>query len=314
MLAMQQTIPTTVFSGFLGSGKTTIISNIIAKLQANGEQVVYIKNEIGAKNIDAKIMESKNITARELLNGCICCTLVGPFLTSINEIIEQFMPSRIIIEASGAADPAAIALMVDGHPNLERDGVISVIDVVNFSGYKDLSLTARNQTKFTDLIVFNKVELVDLEQKQRVVGYVRELNQTSPILEATKGALDPHLVFGVTSTELIRLLATPHNHSHHLTQDGLESVSLEFSGAVSKEKLLEWITTLPTAVFRIKGIIHLADGTQAVLNTVGRRTTFSQNQLNGITTSNSLVLIGFRLTEYNLSANKLVSQLEKITQ
>jgi G3E family GTPase len=308
------TIPTTVFTGFLGSGKTTIIANIIEQLQKSGTQVVYIKNEIGAENIDAEIMRGKHITSRELLNGCICCTLVGPFITSINEVIEQFSPTRIIIEASGAADPAAIALMVDGHPNLERDGVISIIDVINFSGYKDLSTTARNQTKFTDLIVFNKVEQVDIEQKRRVVGYVRELNAISPIIEAPNGTLDPNLVFGVTSAELAKLLSGPHDHSHHLTQDGLESVPVTFPGKISEEKLLSWIATLPSGVFRIKGIVHLPSGETQILNTVGARTTFSPCPQETKRTDNSLVLIGFKLEAIGIDAASLAEQLMNLSQ
>ncbi|MDA1079708.1 MAG: GTP-binding protein [bacterium] len=307
-------IPTTVFTGFLGSGKTTIIANIIEQLQQAGTQVVYIKNEIGAENIDAEIMRGKHITSRELVNGCICCTLVGPFITSINEVIGQFSPDRIIIEASGAADPAAIALMIDGHPKLERDGVISIIDVINFSGYKDLSTTARNQTKFTDLIVFNKVEQVDLEQKRRVVGYVRELNATSPIIEAPNGTLDPNLVFGVATTELDALLATPHDHSHHLTQDGLESIALSFSGKISEAQVRSWIEKRPNSIFRIKGIIALPSGEMKILNTVGARTTFSTCPPETKREMNSLVLIGFKLAASGVDVMALNTELEKLTQ
>jgi len=306
--------PTTVFSGFLGSGKTTIISHLVETLQQRGEQVVYIKNEIGDVNVDGELMEGKNIQTKELLNGCICCTLVGPFITSINEVIEQYAPDRIIIEASGAADPAAIALMIDGHPKLERDGVISIIDVINFSGYKDLSTTARNQTKFTDLIVFNKVEQVDLEQKRRVVGYVRELNATSPIIEAPNGTLDPNLVFGVTSTELTTLLARPHDHSHHLMQDCLESITLTFPGQISEEELLSWIATLPNGVFRIKGIVKTSNDETQMLNTVGTRTTFSPCPPNTERDKNSLVLIGFKLEAIGIDAVALTAQLDELTQ
>ncbi|OGJ38212.1 MAG: hypothetical protein A3A82_01235 [Candidatus Pacebacteria bacterium RIFCSPLOWO2_01_FULL_47_12] len=304
-----QTIPTTVFTGFLGSGKTTIIAHIIEQLQPADQQIVYIKNEIGTENIDAKIMQGQHITSRELLNGCICCTLVGPFLSATNEIIAQFAPERIIIEASGAADPAAIALMIDGHPRLQRDGVIAIIDVVNFTGYKDLSVTARNQTTFTDLIVFNKVELVDIEQKRRVVGYVRELNATSPILESPDGMLDPNLVFGTTTSELTTLLSQPHDHSRHLTQDSLESLTLTFFGSFSEEKLRSWIASLPNAVFRIKGIVQLENGDKMLLNTVGTRTIFSPSPLEKKPSANSLVLIGFRLNEVLTSKDELTRQL-----
>ena len=162
-------VPTTIFTGYLGSGKTTIILNLVETLQKQNIQVLYIKNEIGSENIDGQLAKQQNIETKELLNGCICCTLVGPFIHSIDELLIKHRPDRIIIEASGAADPAALALMVSSHPKLARDGVLTIIDVIHFDGYSDLSTTARNQTKFTDLLVFNKVEEVDIGRKQAVV-------------------------------------------------------------------------------------------------------------------------------------------------
>ncbi|PIY80540.1 MAG: hypothetical protein COY80_02135 [Candidatus Pacebacteria bacterium CG_4_10_14_0_8_um_filter_42_14] len=290
-------IPTTIFTGFLGSGKTTIISKLIDELQTNGKQVIYIKNEIGSENIDAEIMKGKHIATRELLNGCICCTLVGPFIAAIDEISEKFKPDRIIIEASGAADPSAIALMIQNHPKLVRDGVISIVDTTQFEGYKDLSITAKNQAKFTDLIVFNKIELSSLEQKKRVVGYVRELNDHSPIIEAPEGVLDPTLAFGVSSKELEELLEIKQDHSHHLTQDGLESFHLKSKGEIEKQALSDWISQLPKSVFRIKGMVNLKGEGLNILNTVGARTTYVQAENEQKNMENSIVFIGFHIND-----------------
>ena len=312
-------IPTTVFSGFLGSGKTTIISHLIDELQANHKQVIYIKNEIGNETIDSQIMRGKDIQTKELLNGCICCTLVGPFITAINEIAASFHPDRIIIEASGAADPAAIALMIDAHPKLRRDGVITLIDVVNFAGYKDISQTARNQAIFTDLIVFNKVELVDLAQKQAVVGYVRELNAHAPIVEAPEGVLRSDIVFGTDPDELNHLLSefsheqttaestthVHHAHADHLTKDGIDSLVVSFASAPSREQLQTYISNLPSAVFRVKGFVQLNTGTVVVVNKVGIRSEMTPLPADQAIPDHKklLVLIGFHLHE-------LVGQLE----
>ena len=310
-------IPTTVFSGFLGSGKTTIISHLIDELQANGKQVIYIKNEIGNENIDSQLLQGKHIQTKELLNGCICCTLVGPFIAAIDEIIASFEPDRIIIEASGAADPAAIALMIDANQKLQRDGVIAIIDVVNFEGYKDISQTARNQAAFTDLIVFNKIELADLAQKQAVVGYVRELNNHSPIVEAPRGIISSAVVFGTDRQELNELLrsfsqeaSTPessmhvhHAHADHLTVDGIDSVVVRFSSPPTKESLLQYLKQLPPPVFRVKGIIVLADGTPVVVDKVGARSQLSSLPAGHILdpAHQALVLIGFHVVELEQS-------------
>ncbi len=309
---MQQ-IPTTVFSGFLGSGKTTIISHLIDELQSIDKQVIYIKNEIGSENIDGALMQGKNVQTKELLNGCICCTLVGPFINAIDEIVTKFQPDRIIIEASGAADPAAIALMIDANPKLKRDGVIAIIDVVNFEGYKDISQTARNQAAFTDLIVFNKIEQADLAQKKAVVGYVRELNSHSPIVEAPLGVLQNSVVFGTDPQELNTLLKAfkneesaaestthiHHAHASHLTQDGIDSLIILFNQAPSLELLREYLNRLPAAVFRVKGVLELADGSVEIVNKVGARVelTLLEEGQRDLAEKNLLVLIGFHLGE-----------------
>lgn len=313
---MANKVPTTVFTGFLGSGKTTIITHLIDELQKSGQQVVYIKNEIGNENIDAQLLQGKNIQTRELLNGCICCTLVGPFIHSIDEIIETIQPTRIIIEASGAADPAALAMMIDSHPRLTRDGVLAVIDVVNFDGYKDLSVTAQNQTKFTDLIIFNKTEQVDLNRKKAVVGYVRELNNHSPIVEAPNGTVASSVVFGIASHELEELLKTEgfdehtdthnHPHEHHLEQDGIESFSLYPAGQISKEKIKQFLDELPPAVYRVKGVIKDEAGTSYVINKVGLRATLDEQ---AVATKQLIVFIGFRILQFKETINGELTRL-----
>lgn len=311
-------LPTTVFSGFLGSGKTTIISHLIDQLQHNHQQVVYIKNEIGDQNVDGQLMQGKNIATKELLNGCICCTLVGPFIQAIDEIVDTFHPDRLLIEASGAADPSAIALMIDSHPRLKRDGIISIIDVVNFDGYRDLSITAQNQTKFTDLLVFNKVELVDDKRKEAVVGYVRELNNHSPVVEAPLGVLSPAVAFGATSNELTHLLAQEKqdhadiNHHHdHLTVDGIEQFQLTLSQQPTVTALQTFLTELPGAIYRVKGFVTLADGTQIVANKVGRRITFDPLSTDTPSTTSILVCIGFKVKRFENELQEKVKALPK---
>lgn len=310
MSILSTRVPTTVFSGFLGSGKTTIIAHLIDELQAQGQQVIYIKNEIGNENIDSAMMQGKHIQTKELLNGCICCTLVGPFIAAVDEIITTFKPTKIIIEASGAADPAALALMIDSQPKLMRDGVIVIIDVINFDGYKDLSVTAQNQTKFTDLIVFNKVEQVDLQRKQAVVGYVRELNNHSPIVEAPHGKLAAKVAFGLSHTELDSLLASSgfdenlvkaghHPHQHHLSEDNIESFSVPLAENNTETSLRNKLEALPLSVYRVKGIIKLADGQVILVNKVGTRITIEP--FNNTTTKvpiNWLVVIGFSISSH----------------
>jgi G3E family GTPase len=298
-------IPTTVFTGFLGSGKTTIISHLIDYLILKNIKVAYVKNEIGDVNIDGQIIRGKNIQTRELLSGCICCTLTGPFFYAINELVDTVKPDRILIEASGIADPATVALMISSHPKVYRDGVIAIIDVINFEGYKNLSLTARSQAELTDLIVFNKIELADLSRKKSVVGYIRELNDVTPIVEAPNGILDPRLAFGLDIQELDKKLAQENlsKHEHHLENDNIETFSQNIEQKINIAKLNNFLDQLPNNVLRVKGFINSGDNESIIINKVGKRSDIQKSLNQNISFKNNLVFIGFGIENLKAQIN-----------
>jgi G3E family GTPase len=263
-------IPTTVITGFLGSGKTTIIKNLVEHLTNKGQKVAYVKNEIGAEDFDTQLVQGKNIQTIELLNGCICCTLVGPFMAAIDELANTYAFDRIIIETAGSADPASMALSVSNHPRLLRDGVITIVDVVNFDGYEDLSFVAKRQAELTDLIVFNKIELADTQRKQAVVGYVRELNERAPIVEAIGGVLNPNVAFGIASAEVEEILKEHDVDSHEL-DDGITAFTFVSDAVFDKEALRECVQNqLPKTVIRVKGLAQFRTGWE-IVNTVYKR-------------------------------------------
>ena len=156
-------------TGFLGSGKTTLLLNLIPQLRAQNPayKLALLKNEFGDVAVDSQLASSSSISGvRELLNGCICCNMVGQLDQSLEELRNTVKPDRIVIETSGSAFPATLAMEVN---RLARetegayvlDGVVTVIDVENWKGYQDTSYTAKIQAQYTDLIVFNKWELCD---------------------------------------------------------------------------------------------------------------------------------------------------------
>lgn len=308
-MSEQQNIPTTVVTGFLGSGKTTVIKHLVEYLTGKGLKVAYVKNEIGDEDFDTELVQGENIATKELLNGCICCTLVGPFMAAIDELSDTHRFDRIIIETAGSADPASMALSVSNHPRLFRDGVITIVDVVHFDGYADLSFVAKRQAELTDLIVFNKVELADTARKQAVVGYVRELNEKAPIVEAIGGVLNPHVAFGIGTHEVEHMYSgvedthhfgdfyadhdrphdhhhddydhshnhhdqhhdNDHDHHHHESEDGIEAFTFVSNRIFDKELLTTLIQhELPKHIIRIKGVVRFKTGWE-VLNAVYRR-------------------------------------------
>lgn len=301
-----QAIPTTVINGFLGAGKTTIINGLIDQLLAQQQKVVFIKNEIGDTDLDAQLLRGKNIITKDLLNGCICCTLVGPFLASITELVANYHPDRIIIESAGSADPASIALMVENHPLLKRDGVVLIIDVLNFNGYEQITEVIRRQAEFTDLIVFNKVELADEQRKIQVVGYVRELNEKAPIVEAKKGQISADLIFGLGNEQVLSFTQADHDHTaHHESEDEIEAFTYQSQMPIELAKLEKILAYLPKNIFRVKGIIQVGDQIQLV-NRVFQRVEFSPISVNNFA-GTKLIFIGY-LAKQN--QDQIVKDLE----
>ncbi|KAJ3329954.1 hypothetical protein HDU91_003716, partial [Kappamyces sp. JEL0680] len=199
-----------VFTGFLGAGKTSIITSLLPDLAH--EKVFVLKNEFGDNDIDGELIKASagtSIQVKEMMNGCLCCVLVGQMKTALEEMREMGHPDRIIIETSGSAFPAPIAWQIrDMDPaKFHLDSIITVIDCVNFSGYEgvgvwlilDTSYTARLQAQYTDLILLNKVELVTERQLDLTLDAVNELNTDTPKLPwyRDRRSVDPSLLFGL---------------------------------------------------------------------------------------------------------------------
>lgn len=252
-------IPVTVFTGFLGSGKTTIILNIIKQLPPDYKLVV-LKNEYGNAQIDSELYKQSNIAVTEMINGCLCCVLVGKLGNALNEILSKFTPDRIIIETSGSAYPGPIAWEIRRIKELKLDGIINVIDAINFKGYRDTSYTAKLQAKDTDLILINKHELVDPIKLDKTLDDVYEVNPETPKVKTAYGVINPNIIFGLDtklfSTEEKSHEEDQHNQEHHHLEAEVIEVYKDMSfDASTFRKLLDELPSWD--FFRIKGIVKL---------------------------------------------------------
>jgi len=249
-------IPITVFTGYLGAGKTTIILNVIKSLK-EGYKVVWLKNEFGNVEIDSELAKESHIAVKEMINGCLCCVLVGKLGEAIKELITTYSPDRIIIETSGSAYPAPIAweirkLTKEG-VQVKLDSIINVIDAINFSGYEDKSYTAKIQAEYTDLILINKHEEVKEEELDHVLDDVYDLNPTTPKIKTDHGKVSTDVIFGIDS-KLMDTYSDIKMNSNHQHLDG-EVFNYEGDNKVNREILERLLSTLPKKnFFRIKGI------------------------------------------------------------
>ncbi|KAH0533052.1 hypothetical protein TsFJ059_001668 [Trichoderma semiorbis] len=279
-------IPITIVTGFLGSGKTTLILNLIPQLRAQNPsyKLALLKNEFGDLAVDSQLASSSAISGvQELLNGCICCNLVGQLGPALGELEKTVAPDRIIIETSGSAFPATLALEVNriarDTGKYVLDGVISVIDVENWKGYEDTSYTAKIQARYTDLIVFNKWETAGEDRYDECLDRVGDLDVDVARVKSDKGLVDIGVVFGIDgglARELTEVEVSGehdhdqqtngdgNNHGHsHSHQSEVEVLSVELKGdngaAVSTEKMLNFLRSAPKdEAYRIKSVLTLS--------------------------------------------------------
>ncbi|KAL5121985.1 hypothetical protein ACEQ8H_000201 [Pleosporales sp. CAS-2024a] len=260
-------IPITIITGFLGSGKTTLILNLIPQLPKS-YKLALLKNEYGDIAVDSQLAASSSISGvQELLNGCICCNLVGQLSDALSTLAHDLSPDRIVIETSGSAFPATLAMEVN---RLARetgqyvlDGVLSVIDVENWKGYEDTSYTAKMQARYTDLIVLNKWELVTERRLEHVEDAILalEVEPQIPRTKSRKGWVGADIVFGVDARLAGVQAMDEHTHQHgHSTEIEVLSVTLQSEtgkGSVHVGKLEQFLRD-PTKdeVYRIKGVLY----------------------------------------------------------
>jgi G3E family GTPase len=269
--------PINVFTGYLGSGKTTIILNLV-KTFPKDYKVVLLKNEFGNVKTDSQIASDQHIAVKEFVNGCLCCVLVGKIHAALEQIIDEFHPDRIIIETSGSAYPAPIAIEIRkmDQEKVHLDSIVTVIDAINFEGYEDTSYTARIQAKYTDLILINKHEEVEDEKLDRVLDDVYELNLDTPKIKTDNGHVDPDLVFGLDTKLFSELKAVHHeNHDKHHHDKEVELYEIHSQKACTLKNFEEALKTIsPRHIYRIKGMVKLNDNTYRLLNWSFGRYTF----------------------------------------
>lgn len=254
-------IPITIVTGFVGSGKTTLILNLIPQLRADNYKLALIKNEIGDLNVDTQLAQAAEMTgSRELLGDCICCTNVGQIQSALEELERDCNPDRVIIETSGSAEPLKLVVEINRLAKetgrYELDGVVSVIDAENWSGYASTSYTAKLQAQQTDLIIINKWEGLSERAFDIFLDRLGDLDVDTPQVKSDKGWISKDLLFGM-DTKLARTWKEhSHNHDHKDEMECL-SITLTGSGSVDLDKLDKLLQSASKdEVYRIKAIAH----------------------------------------------------------
>ena len=310
--------PITCFTGFIGAGKSTIILSLIRQLNAlpassptHSGPIVWLKNEFGDTAVDSLLARQAGVATTEIVNGCVCCTLVGQLDDAIVTALTSLHPSQILLETSGSSSPSTLALHLTGlsrtHP-VDLAAIICVVDTLNFplsdSASTASSFATRLQARHTDLVLLNKAELTPPDRLERVIDDIAETNPSAPRVRTNAGDVPATLVLSLTPSHSYGL---PLPHSHW---SDLGVLSLRSASQWSTSDVEAWLSALRRdEVFRVKGMVRAREGGVRLLNFAFGRwtwTALADGLYNGET---RLTLMGDRCITQAMYVNKMRSAL-----
>lgn len=181
-----------IISGFLGAGKTTLIRKLIQEAY-DQEKIVLIENEFGEIGIDGGFLKEAGIEIKEMNSGCICCSLVGDFAASLQKVMEQFTPDRIIIEPSGVGKLSDVIKAIRDlqDERLELNSYTAIVDGKKAKIYmKNFGEFFNNQIEFANTIIISRTQMMKPEQVQEVINILREHNGHANLIATPWTELD----------------------------------------------------------------------------------------------------------------------------
>ncbi|MCM3719224.1 CobW family GTP-binding protein [Fictibacillus phosphorivorans] len=242
-----------ILAGFLGSGKTTLLKQLLQYEKERNHRTAVLMNELGEVSVDSDAVPG-DIPLKELLNGCICCSLSDQLEKQLWGLCKENELDTLIIEATGAAHPIDVldaCLSPYLFDELEVSGIISIMDAPRWLDRGSMSVQAKmlmiEQLKHADFIIWNKTGTLTDEQKKSLKEDAERLNAGTPYVLTDYAKVD--------ITQLFKLTVKDRKKHQQVTVDKLKVKTwiYSFQGAIKKEAFEDWLREAPSSIYRIKG-------------------------------------------------------------
>ncbi|MEZ4322700.1 MAG: CobW family GTP-binding protein [Myxococcota bacterium] len=262
-------VPALIVSGYLGSGKTTLVSRLLADAQERGIRLAIVSNEFGDTGIDRALLDAGQDGFVELDGGCVCCRLSDALSETLESILTTVKPDRLVLETSGVALPGEVVVQFWRPPLRELvsdEVVVVVVDAERASG--DLDETFLEQVEAADLLLLNKCDLIDEAALTAAEARLDELSGGQPVMRTVHCAVDPSLLYP-PDPDGLRVArrdptASPRPHVH----ETFNTTELQFPGVVDEAAVLSEVAS--HHAIRAKGFVRTERGVR-VLQGVGPR-------------------------------------------
>ena len=300
-----------IISGFLGAGKTTLIKKLLKEAYAD-EQVVLIENEFGEIGIDGGFLKEAGIQIREMNSGCICCSLVGDFGTSLKEVVDKYHPDRILIEPSGVgklSDVIKAVQGVQGDVDIVLNSYTTVVDAKKCKMYmRNFGEFFDNQVEYAGAIIMSRTDIIDEKKAQQAMELLRGINAKAAIITTPIEKLDGKKILEVMEKPVSleeELMSEEevcpecghvhehgehhdhdhecgcghdhHDHHHHHADEVFTSWGRETIRKYTREGLEKMLEALSASedygiILRAKGMLPAEDGTWIYFDMVPEET------------------------------------------
>lgn len=280
MVAQDNLVPVTILTGFLGSGKTTLINRVLK--EQHGQRIAVIENEFGEAGVDNDIL--LNETGEQIIemnNGCVCCTVRGDLIRILGELKERrdsgrLKFDRVIIETTGMADPGPVAqsFFIDekiGNYYL-LDSVITMVDAVHAPKQLDDFREAQEQVGFADRILMSKTDLVSEAERETLKKRLAKMNPRAPVKNAHFGNTPIEEILDIRGFNLNGVLEldpdfledAEHEHDEHVGSFVFRS-DQPFDSVKLEEFLSGVVQIYGPDLLRYKGLLYMKGNTHRVV-------------------------------------------------